>query len=38
MRAVIDRNYLPVELPQRDLVRAGILRAMLYAISRKEFR
>ncbi|HHX50661.1 MAG TPA: CtsR family transcriptional regulator [Clostridia bacterium] len=37
MRAVIDRNNLPVELPQRDLVRACILRAMLYVISRKEF-
>ncbi|MHB1128239.1 MAG: CtsR family transcriptional regulator [Bacillota bacterium] len=37
MRAVIKREALPLELPQRDLVRASILRFVLLALLQDEF-
>lgn len=34
MRAVIDRDTLALELPVRDIVRANLLKAMIFAILR----
>lgn len=36
LKAIIDRNTLPVDLPQRDIVRSKILQAALAAISRND--
>lgn len=36
MKAVIQREALPLELPQRDLVRSHLLRAMLLALLRED--
>jgi len=37
IKAMINRDALPVELPLRDMIRANILRAMLLMLLRKEF-
>jgi len=36
LKAVVDRNTLPIDLPQRDIVRSKILQAALAAISRND--
>lgn len=36
LKAVIDRNNLLIDLPQRDIVRSKILQAALTAISRND--
>lgn len=36
LKAIIDRNTLPIDLPQRDIVRSKILQAALAAISRND--
>lgn len=36
LKAVIDRNNLLIDLPQRDIVRSKILQAALAAISRND--
>lgn len=36
LKAIIDRNTLPLDLPQRDIVRSKILQAALAAISRND--
>lgn len=38
MRAVIGRDTLMLGLPERDILRASIVRAMLVTILRDEFR
>lgn len=38
MRAIVDREVLSLDLPQRDMVRANILRAMLLTLLREEFQ
>lgn len=38
MRAIIDREVIPLDLPQRDVIRANILRAMLLTLLREEFQ
>ena len=37
LRAVIQRESLPLELPERDLVRSSILRSVLLTILRDDF-
>lgn len=37
IKAMINREALPVDLPMRDMVRASMLRAMLLTLLRKEF-
>lgn len=38
MKSVISRDAIPVALPQRDLLRGSILKAMLLTLLRDEFK
>jgi transcriptional regulator CtsR len=38
LRAIVDRSTLPINLPERDIVRAKVLQAALAAISRNDVR
>lgn len=38
VKAIISREALPVPLPQRDLVRAHLLKAVLVTLMRDEFQ
>lgn len=38
VKAIISREALPVPLPQRDLVRAQLLKAVLVTLMRDEFQ
>lgn len=37
LAAVINRRALPLELPQRDQVRAAILKAVIFTLMRSDF-
>ncbi|PKM87256.1 MAG: transcriptional regulator [Firmicutes bacterium HGW-Firmicutes-12] len=38
LRAIVDRSTLPINLPERDIVRAKVLQAALAAISRNDVK